>query len=51
MTEWLQNAVQAGMFDNFNGSTPSENPFAKAGSGSKSSGSGNKREKKGKKQW
>ncbi|XVF62407.1 hypothetical protein PTKIN_Ptkin09bG0005200 [Pterospermum kingtungense] len=55
--EWLQNAVQAGMFDDFNGSTSAENPFAKAGSGSKSSGSstsggnGNKRKKKGKKQW
>ncbi|XWS14242.1 hypothetical protein CRYUN_Cryun36dG0106000 [Craigia yunnanensis] len=55
--EWLQNAVQAGMFDNFSGSTSAESPFAKAGSGSKSSGgntsggSGNKRKKKGKKQW
>ncbi|XVE82310.1 hypothetical protein DITRI_Ditri15bG0138000 [Diplodiscus trichospermus] len=55
--EWLQNAVQAGMFDNFSGSTSAESPFAKAGGGSKgsssntSSGSGNKRKKKGKKQW
>ncbi|XP_022721731.1 uncharacterized protein LOC111279099 isoform X2 [Durio zibethinus] len=55
--EWLQNAVQAGMFDNFSGSTSAETPFAKPGSGSKSSGSntnggsGNKRKKKGKKQW
>ena len=54
--EWLQNAVQAGMFDNFSGSASAESPFAKAGSGSKSSdsntsgGSGNKRNKKGKKQ-
>lgn len=55
---WLQNAVQAGMFDNLSGSTSSESPFANAGSGSKSSGSnasgggsGNKRKKKGKKQW
>ncbi|XWS53480.1 hypothetical protein CRYUN_Cryun10bG0004800 [Craigia yunnanensis] len=55
--EWLQNAVQAGMFDNFIGSTSAETPFAKAESGSKSScsntsgGSGNKRKRKGKKQW
>ncbi|XP_021290874.1 uncharacterized protein LOC110421588 isoform X1 [Herrania umbratica] len=55
--EWLQNAVQAGMFDNVSGSSSAESPFAKAGSGSKSSGSnmgggsGNKRRKKGKKQW
>ena len=55
--EWLQNAVQAGMFDNFSGTTSAESPFAKGGSGSKSSGSntsggsGNKRKKKGKKQW
>ncbi|OMO58502.1 hypothetical protein COLO4_34568 [Corchorus olitorius] len=55
--EWLQNAVQAGVFDNFSGSTCAESPSAKAGSGSKtngsnsSGGSGNKRKKKGKKQW
>ncbi|XP_022760723.1 uncharacterized protein LOC111306949 [Durio zibethinus] len=55
--EWLQNAVQAGMFDNFTGSTSAESPFAKAGSGSKTSGSnmsggsGNKKKRKGKKQW
>lgn len=54
--EWLQNAVQAGLFDNFNGSTSTESPTAKAGSSSKSSGtaanggSSNKRKKKGKKQ-
>ncbi|OMO53449.1 hypothetical protein CCACVL1_28629 [Corchorus capsularis] len=55
--EWLQNAVQAGVFGNFSGSTSAESPSAKAGSGSKtngsnsSGGSGNKRKKKGKKQW
>ncbi|KAE8703711.1 glutamic acid-rich protein-like [Hibiscus syriacus] len=58
--EWLHNAVQAGMFDNFIGSTSAESPAAKPGSGSKAggsnmggggSGSGNKRKKKGKKQW
>ncbi|PHU29958.1 hypothetical protein BC332_02051 [Capsicum chinense] len=53
--EWLQNAVQAGMFDDFDGSIP-QSPFAPARSTSKSttsngSGSGNKRKKKGKKQW
>ncbi|KAK6930318.1 Cleavage inducing molecular chaperone, Jiv [Dillenia turbinata] len=52
--EWLQNAVQAGMFDAA-GSSSTETPSAKAGSGSKSagsgSGSGSKRKKKGKKQW
>ena len=55
--EWLQNAVQAGKFDNFSGGTSSENPSAKPGNFSKSggsnsgSGSGSKRKKKGKKQW
>ncbi|KAL9407582.1 hypothetical protein AB3S75_046179 [Citrus x aurantiifolia] len=56
--EWLQNAVQAGLFDNFSGSTSTDSPTAKAGSSSKSSGtaanggsSSNKRKKKGKKQW
>ncbi|XP_040990979.1 uncharacterized protein LOC121238209 [Juglans microcarpa x Juglans regia] len=53
--EWLQNAVQAGMFDNFSGSTSNESPSGRTGSGSKSgggnSGSANKRKKKGKKQW
>lgn len=51
---WLQNAVQGGMFDDFNGSsTSAENPSTKAESSSKSSstGSGSKRKKKGKKQW
>ncbi|KAK8548862.1 hypothetical protein V6N12_061766 [Hibiscus sabdariffa] len=33
--EWLQNAVQAGMFDEFPGSTSAESPVAKPGSGSK----------------
>ncbi|XP_058212236.1 uncharacterized protein LOC131324324 [Rhododendron vialii] len=54
--EWLQNAVQAGVFDNFAGSTPSESPSATAEAGkfSKSGGSNSgssKRKKKGKKQW
>lgn len=56
--EWLQNAVQAGLFDNFSGSTSTDSPTGKAGSSSKSSGtaanggsSSNKRKKKGKKQW
>ncbi|KAA8531190.1 hypothetical protein F0562_005896 [Nyssa sinensis] len=52
--EWLQNAVQAGVFDNFAGGTSSESPSARASksSGSNSgSGSGSKRKKKGKKQW
>ncbi|XP_028788352.1 uncharacterized protein LOC114744346 [Neltuma alba] len=53
--EWLQNAAQAGMFDNFGGSTAAESP-SNSGSGMKnpgssgSSGSGSKRKKKGKKQ-
>ncbi|XP_038991611.1 uncharacterized protein LOC120114899 [Hibiscus syriacus] len=60
--EWLQNAVQAGMFDDFLSSSSVESPVTKPGSGSKTSGSntggggsgsgsGNKRKKKGKKQW
>lgn len=53
--EWLQNAVQAGMFDTSGGSSSAEGPSAKAGNFSKgggaSSGSGSKRRKKGKKQW
>lgn len=53
--EWLQNAVQAGVFDNVNGGTATESPTTKSGNGMKnpgsSSGSGNKRKKKGKKQW
>ena len=57
--EWLQNAVQAGVFDNFAGSS-SESPSSQAGNNSKSgsgggggssSTSGSKKKKKGKKQW
>lgn len=57
--EWLQNAVQAGIFDNFADGN-SDNPNARAGSSSKgannpggggASSSGGKRKKKGKKQW
>ena len=58
--EWLQNAVQAGMFDNFADGN-SDSPNARAGSSSKGSASnpggggasstGGKRKKKGKKQW
>ncbi|KAA8527340.1 hypothetical protein F0562_034945 [Nyssa sinensis] len=44
--EWLQNNVQAGIFNNFAGSTSSESTSARA---SKSGGSN--RKKKGKKQW
>ncbi|XP_057471621.1 LOW QUALITY PROTEIN: uncharacterized protein LOC130760359 [Actinidia eriantha] len=55
--EWLQNAVQAGIFDNFSGGTSSESPPSRTGNFSKSGGSnsascsGSKRKKKGKKQW
>ncbi|XP_042055178.1 uncharacterized protein LOC121799777 [Salvia splendens] len=51
--EWLQNAMQSGMFENFGGTT-SESP---SGSNSKSDSSGggtnssSKRKKKGKKAW
>ncbi|KAM3265084.1 putative protein isoform X1 [Capsicum annuum] len=54
--EWLRNAVQAVMFDDFDGSMP-QSPSAPARNTSKStstsngSGSGSKRKKKGKKQW
>ncbi|KAK7329596.1 hypothetical protein VNO77_23766 [Canavalia gladiata] len=55
--EWLQNAVQAGVFDNFSG-TAAESPSPKSGNGMKNtgngssgSGSGSKKKKKGKKQW
>ncbi|KAF7837685.1 dnaJ-like protein subfamily C member 14 [Senna tora] len=55
--EWLQNAAQSGMFDNFGGHSAPESPSAaKSGNGMKnttgnSSGSGSsKRKKKGKKQ-
>ncbi|XP_054791250.1 uncharacterized protein LOC129296692 [Prosopis cineraria] len=47
--EWLQNAAQAGMFDNFGGSAAAESP-SKSGSGGSSGGNGSKRKKKGKKQ-
>ncbi|XP_027164857.1 uncharacterized protein LOC113765005 [Coffea eugenioides] len=51
--EWLQNAVQSGMFDSFPGG-PSESPSAQSGNTSKSSGGNNssnsaKRKKKGRK--
>ncbi|GAB4842972.1 hypothetical protein Ancab_012950 [Ancistrocladus abbreviatus] len=53
--EWLQNAVQAGMFDNFAGGNSSDGTPMKAGNGSKSGvsggNSGSKKKKKGKKQW
>ncbi|GLT98944.1 hypothetical protein SLE2022_164160 [Rubroshorea leprosula] len=54
--DWLQNAVQAGMFDNVSGSTSAENASSRSGNfkGSSSNsggGSGNRRKKKGKKQW
>ncbi|CAA3023923.1 Terminal organelle assembly [Olea europaea subsp. europaea] len=53
--EWFQNAMQSGMFENFSGSTStSESPpnrnVPKTGGGNSSS-VGNKRKKKGKKQW
>ncbi|CAN6548429.1 unnamed protein product [Malus baccata var. baccata] len=51
--EWLQNAVQTGMFENFGTGTSTESPSAKSAPGTKSggstSGSANKRKKKGKK--
>ncbi|KAL3508205.1 hypothetical protein ACH5RR_033587 [Cinchona calisaya] len=51
--DWLQNAVQSGMFDNFSGGA-SESPSAQSGSTSKSGGgsgssSNTKRKKKGRK--
>jgi DnaJ family protein C protein 14 len=52
--EWLQHAVQAGVFNNHSAGTSTESPSAKAGNGKSSGGgssSGNKRKKKGKKQW
>lgn len=52
--EWLQNAVQAGVFNNHSAGTSTESPSAKAGNGKSSGGGssgGNKRKKKGKKQW
>ncbi|KAL8139630.1 hypothetical protein V2J09_005651 [Rumex salicifolius] len=48
--EWIQNAVNSGMFENFDGS-PTD-PFKKNAAGANTSGSSNsKRKKKGKKQW
>lgn len=49
--EWLQNAVQAGVFDNFAGNTPSESPSATAEAGKFSKSGSSKRKKKGKKLW
>ena len=53
--EWLQNAAQAGAFDNFRSGAAAESPSNNGGNGTKntgsSSGSNNKRKKKGKKQW
>ncbi|XP_058000861.1 uncharacterized protein LOC110673004 isoform X2 [Hevea brasiliensis] len=49
--EWFQNAVQAGVFDNFNGGTAAESPSPKSSGNGNGSNSGNKRKKKGKKQW
>lgn len=54
--DWLQNAAQAGMFNNFGRDADTESPSTKSGSGMKNtasssgSGSGSKRKKKGKKQ-
>ncbi|KAF2310311.1 hypothetical protein GH714_007698 [Hevea brasiliensis] len=49
--EWFQNAVQAGVFDNFNGGAAAESPSPKSSGNGNGSNSGNKRKKKGKKQW
>lgn len=54
--EWLQNAVQSGMFENFSAGTSTESPPGRTGNGTKSgssssSGSASKKKKKGKKQW
>lgn len=58
--DWLQNAVQAGMFENMNGGSgtfagsPSAKPggnSTKSGGNSNNNSSGSKRKKKGKKQW
>lgn len=54
--EWLQNAVQSGVFENFGGSTSESSPPSgfnpkSGGSTSGSASSSNKRKKKGKKQW
>lgn len=47
--EWLQNAMQSGMFEAGGGST-TESPSAKSGTSSKGN-SGMKKKRKGKKQW
>ncbi|KAJ4968257.1 hypothetical protein NE237_014958 [Protea cynaroides] len=52
--EWLQNAMQSGMFEAAGGSSSTGSPTSQTGNYSKSgaSGSGNsKRKKKGRKQW
>ncbi|WCJ23258.1 Chaperone DnaJ-domain superfamily protein [Euphorbia peplus] len=58
--EWLQNAVQAGVFENAGGGTSSDSPFSRAGNAPKNGGSagaggsssgGSKRKKKGKNKW
>ncbi|CAH9120445.1 unnamed protein product [Cuscuta epithymum] len=50
--EWLQNALQGGLFNNGGGSGSSQSPAAaETGKGSGSNTSGNKKKKKGKKQW
>lgn len=51
--EWLQNAVQSGMFENFAGESSSGANPKSGGSNSSSanSNSNSKRKKKGKKQW
>lgn len=51
--EWLQNAMQSGMFENFGGTT-SESPSgsnSKSGSSGGGTNSSSKRKKKGKKAW
>lgn len=59
--EWLQNAMQSGMFENFNGVNPNEpstkndtktgNANTSGGGGGGGSTSSSRRKKKGKKQW
>lgn len=54
--EWLQNAVQAGVFDNFGGSSSADSPMGRGGNSSKGgsssgpSGGGSSKRKKGRKQ-
>lgn len=47
--EWLQNAVQSGMFESFG--AQNEPPSPGSGSNAKGSNSSSKKKKKGKKQW